>query len=149
MAYEKEKKEIMEAMAAGDDAIYYLEGAMEKLNSAGNWGIADILGGGMIISAVKRSRMREAQREMEKAKQAMMRFSREVADVDRTMNTDLDLDGFMGFADFFFDSFFIDMMVQSKINDAKRQIQAALEQVEEVCDILDAMLRRYEKAEQI
>ncbi|MBQ4595606.1 MAG: hypothetical protein IJI75_08060 [Solobacterium sp.] len=147
MAYEKEKKEIMEAMAAGDDAIYYLEGAMEKLNSAGNWGIADILGGGMIISAVKRSRMREAQREMEKAKQAMMRFSREVADVDRSMNTDLDLDGFMGFADFFFDSFFIDMMVQSKINDAKRQIQAALEQVEEVCDILDAMLRRYEKAQ--
>lgn len=147
MAYEKEKKEIMEAMAAGDDAIYYLEGAMEKLNSAGNWGIADILGGGMIISAVKRSRMREAQREMEKAKQAMMRFSREVADVDRSMNTDLDLDGFMGFADFFFDSFFIDMMVQSKINDAKRQIQAALEQVEEVCDILDAMLRRYERAE--
>ncbi|MDO5121730.1 MAG: hypothetical protein Q4D46_06570, partial [Erysipelotrichaceae bacterium] len=133
--------------AAGDDAIYYLEGAMEKLNSAGNWGIADILGGGMIISAVKRSRMREAQREMEKAKQAMMRFSREVADVDRSMNTDLDLDGFMGFADFFFDSFFIDMMVQSKINDAKRQIQAALEQVEEVCDILDAMLRRYERAE--
>ncbi|MCR5448160.1 MAG: hypothetical protein K6F23_02085 [Solobacterium sp.] len=149
MAYEKEKKEIMEAMAAGDDAIYYLEGAMEKLNSAGNWGIVDILGGGMIISAVKRSRMREAQREMEKAKQAMMRFSREVADVDRSMNTDLDLDGFMGFADFFFDSFFIDMMVQSKINDAKRQIQAALEQVEEVCDILDAMLRRYEKAERI
>ena len=147
MAYEKEKKEIMEAMAAGDDAIYYLEGAMEKLNSAGNWGIADILGGGMIISAVKRSRMREAQREMEKAKQAMMRFSREVAGVDRSMNTDLDLDGFMGFADFFFDSFFIDMMVQSKINDAKRQIQAALEQVEEVCDILDAMLRRYEKAQ--
>ena len=139
----------MEAMAAGDDAIYYLEGAMEKLNSAGNWGIADILGGGMIISAVKRSRMREAQREMEKAIQAMMRFSREVADVDRSMNTDLDLDGFMGFADFFFDSFFIERMVQSKINDAKRQIQAALEQVEEVCDILDAMLRRYEKAEQI
>ena len=147
MAYEKERKEIMEAMAAGDDAIYYLEGAMEKLNSAGNWGIADILGGGMIISAVKRSRMREAQREMEKAKQAMMHFSREVADVDRTMNTDLDLDGFMGFADFFFDSFFIDMMVQSKINDAKRQIQQALEHVEEICDILDAMLRRYERAE--
>lgn len=147
MAYEKERKEIMEAMAAGDDAIFYLEGAMEKLNSAGNWGIADILGGGLIISAVKRSRMREAQREMEKAKQAMRRFSNEVADVDRTMNTDLGLDDFIGFADFFFDSFFIDIMVQSKINDAKRQIQEALEHVEETCDILDAMLRRYEKAQ--
>ncbi len=147
MAYEKERKEIMEAMAAGDDAIFHLEGALEKLNSAGNWGIADILGGGLIVSAVKRSRMREAQAEMEKAKQAMMRFSREVADVDRTMNTDLELDGFMGFADFFFDSFFIDMMVQSKISEAKRQIQEALEQVEETCDILDAMLRRYERAQ--
>lgn len=147
MAYEKERKEIMEAMAAGDDAIFHLEGALEKLNSAGNWGIADILGGGLIVSAVKRSRMREAQTEMEKAKQAMMRFSREVADVDRTMNTDLELDGFMGFADFFFDSFFIDMMVQSKISEAKRQIQEALEQVEETCDILDAMLRRYERAQ--
>jgi hypothetical protein len=147
MAYEKERKEIMEAMAAGDDAIYYLEGAMEKLNSAGNWGIADILGGGLLISAVKRSRMREAQREMEKARDAMMRFSREVADVDRTLNTDLDLDGFMGFADFFFDSFFVDMIVQSKINDAKRQIKEAMEQVEETCDLLDAMLRRYENAQ--
>lgn len=147
MAYEKERKEIMEAMAAGDDAIFHLEGALEKLNSAGNWGIADILGGGLIVSAVKRSRMREAQNEMEKAKQAMMRFSREVADVDRTMNTDLQLDGFIEFADLIFDNFFIDMMVQSKINAAKRQIQEALEQVEETCDLLDAMLRRYERAQ--
>jgi hypothetical protein len=91
--------------------------------------------------------MREAQIEMEKARDAMMRFSREVADVDRTLNTDLDLDGFMGFADFFFDSFFVDMIVQGKINDAKRQIKEAMEQVEETCDLLDAMLRRYENAQ--
>jgi len=146
MAYEKEKKEILEALAAGDEAIYHLEGAQNMLNSAGNWGIADILGGGLFISMIKRNKMREAQREMDEAREALQAFSRELQDVDRAMDIDLDLDGFLGFADFFFDNFMVDVMVQSRISDAKRQVNEAIEQVNDVCDILDGMLRRYEKA---
>jgi len=65
------EKEVAEAVNAANDALYYLSNAEEVLNKARNWGIADIMGGGMIITAVKRQKMREAQNELRKAKNAM------------------------------------------------------------------------------
>ena len=144
MAYEKERKEIMEALRAGDEALYYLEGAQEFLNSAGNWGVADILGGGLFISMMKRNKMRQAQTEIDKARRALAVFRRELSDVDRELNLDLDVDGFLGFADAFFDNFMIDIIVQDKISRAKRQIDNIIEQVNDIIDLLDGMLRRYE-----
>lgn len=38
----------------------------------------------------------------------------------------------MTFADFFFDGFLADVMVQSKINNAKKQVDEAIRRVEEV-----------------
>ena len=39
---------------------------------------------------------------------------------------------FLTFADFFFDGFLADVMVQSKINNAKKQVDEAIRRVEEV-----------------
>ena len=36
---------------------------------------------------------------------------------------------FLSFADYFFDGFVADMLVQSKINDARRQVEDAIEKV--------------------
>ncbi len=146
MAYEKEIKEILEAQKAGDDALYYLEGAKEFLQSAGNWGIADLLGGGIFISMIKRNKMREAKTQIEMARNAMAAFSRELADVDRNLSLELDMDDFLGFADFFFDNFFVDMMVQSKISRARAQVDEAIDRVNDTMDLLDGILRRYESA---
>ena len=54
MAYdlEKEKKE---AIAAGNQALHSLRTAQENLNSARNWGIWDMFGGGFLSTALKQS----------------------------------------------------------------------------------------------
>ena len=43
-----DRKEINEAIVAGDMALNSLYAAQEKLNSASNWGFADLFGGGVI-----------------------------------------------------------------------------------------------------
>ena len=47
MAYDFEK-ERNEAIAAGERALTSLRAAREELRSAGNWGLVDLFGGGMI-----------------------------------------------------------------------------------------------------
>ena len=44
------RREIREAMQAGQEALNYLNQAKDCLNSAGNWGIVDMLGGGMLTT---------------------------------------------------------------------------------------------------
>lgn len=46
MRDEMRRREIEEAAAAGEKALYSLENAREKLQGAKNWGIFDMLGGG-------------------------------------------------------------------------------------------------------
>ena len=46
---------------------------------------------------------------------------------------------FMGFADVFFDNGIIDFMVQSQIEDAKKQVRRAIRRVEEIKDQLSRM----------
>ena len=48
------RREVQEAISAADDAIRHLEDAERELKSARNWGIYDILGGGLISSLIKR-----------------------------------------------------------------------------------------------
>ena len=54
------RKEIDEAVNAANDALYNLGNAESVLKSAKGWGIADILGGRMIVTAIKRGKMNDA-----------------------------------------------------------------------------------------
>ena len=102
MAYDFEK-ERNEAIAAGERALTSLRAAREELRSAGNWGLVDLFGGGMISGLVKHSKMGNAQRYMEQAKLDLQSFSRELQDVNMTHNLNLNVGDFLTFADFFFD----------------------------------------------
>ena len=75
---------------------------------------------------IKHSNMNSAQKHMNEARYALQRFSKELRDVDE----DLDL---------FFDNGIIDFMVQSKIEDAKKQVRRAIRRVEEIKDQLSRM----------
>ncbi len=138
MAYDLEKEK-QEAIDAGERALRSLNAAKENLNSAGNWGIVDMLGGGFFTTMMKRSKMDQAQEQMDQAKYDLQNFSRELQDV--TMNCDLNIEigNFLSFADYFFDGFFVDWMVQDKINRAKDQVAEAIRQVERVMDQLRAI----------
>ena len=123
-------RERQEAIDAGERALDSLYGARRELASAGNWGLLDIFGGGLLSTFAKHSKMGDAQRYMEQAKCDLAAFSRELADVSGTLN--VNTGDFLTFADYFFDGFIADMMVQSRIRDAQRQVDDAIYRVESI-----------------
>lgn len=123
-------QEIHEAICAADEALDALRRAENSLSSAGSWGIFDILGGGFFSTMFKHGRLDQAQAELEEAKAALQRFRRELADLDRSIDIDLDVGDFLRFADYFFDGMIADWMVQSKIRQGQKQVQQAIRQIE-------------------
>ena len=126
------EKEMREAIQAGENALYSLQAAREELQKSGNWGIVDLLGGGLITSLIKHSKMDNASRLMENAKYDLKRFQKELRDVTVNTNLSIDCSDFLTFADFFWDGIIADWLVQSKINDAKSQVDEAIAQVEQI-----------------
>lgn len=126
------RREMKEAIDAGERALSSLRMAQEKLNSAGNWGLFDMFGGGLFSTMIKRSKMDDASELMEAAKFDLKRFQKELKDVNIPLNLRMEVGSFLSFADFFFDGFVADCLVQSKISDAKEQVSDAIFRVEQI-----------------
>lgn len=126
------RQEIDEAIRAGNRARYSLFQAKDCLKSAGNWGLVDIIGGGLFVTFVKRSRMKDAERLVQQARNDLMQFRKELADVSAIAEFHIETGNFLAFADYFLDCFVTDLLVQSKIQDAKKQVDDAIEKVERV-----------------
>ena len=103
MGYDIEKEK-REAIEAGQRALSSLRTAKENLNSAKNWGLVD----------------------MEQAKYDLRSFSRELNDVNVACNLNINTGDFLSFADYFFDGFVVDWMVQDRINNARHQVEEAM-----------------------
>ena len=129
-------REIDEAIRAADDALTYLRRAAQRLGSARNFGVWDILGGGFLATMLKHGQLDRARVEMENARDAMRRFSEELRDVEALPDVELDVGDFLTLADYFFDGFLADVMVQGRIRQAQDQVYRAIRQVERIRDKL-------------
>ena len=143
MKNEMMKQEIREAVTAGERALQSLRAAQDRLNSARSWGIFDMLGGGFITGMIKHSKLNDAASYMEAAKIDLRTFQRELRDVEVPTNIELEISSFLSFADFFFDGFVADYLVQSKIADTRRQVSDAIRRVENILQDLRAMYGYY------
>lgn len=133
------QREVNEAIQAASQALRSLQQAKESLNSAGNWGILDMLGGGLISTFVKHSKMEDAERLVQQARSDLKRLQKELMDVDTVAEFHIETGDFLSFADYFFDGLIADWLVQSRINEAKRQVDSAIQKVEEVLRRLRAL----------
>lgn len=133
-----QKTEIKEAMDAADEALDSLRRAQDRLASAKNWGILDILGGGLISTFMKQNRMSEANDELASARDALKNFASELKDVSDVNLDNIEVNDFLSFADYFFDGAIADWMVQSRISDARDQVRRAIDQIETIRDNLQA-----------
>lgn len=124
------RREMDEAILAGERALESLKLAQGKLDSARNWGIFDIFGGDLFGTFMKHSRMQDASNYMESAKRNLKIFQKELRDVDQKIHLDVNVGGFLSFADFFFDGLVADMLVHSKINEIREQVHDAICHVE-------------------
>ena len=129
MGYDIEKEK-REAIEAGQRALSSLRTAEENLNSAKNWGLVDML---------KHSKMDQARQNMEQAKYDLRNFSRELNDVNMACNLKINTGDFLSFADYFFDGFVVDWMVQDRINNARHQVEEAIRRTEYIINQLQHM----------
>jgi len=132
-------KEKNEALAAGNRALDSLYAARRELQGARNWGLFDMLGGGMISGIMKHSKMNKAQQYMVNAKYDLQNFSREMRDVDTILNLDFNSADFLTFADFFFDGVIADWLMQDRIHKTRSQVEEAIARVEDAMDQLSRL----------
>jgi len=136
-------KELAEAVAAADTAIRALDEVGDSLDSAGNWGTFDLLGGGMIATWAKHSRIDDARGAAHRAQAALDRFARELADVRQGGARGpmvVEIGSFSKFADFFFDGLIADWIVQQRISESRANVASARRDVAEVRHRLAAQI---------
>ncbi|WP_175637877.1 hypothetical protein [Metabacillus schmidteae] len=117
-------QELEEAITAGKNVKHDLLDAQNSLKKARDWGAFDMFGGGTISSFVKHQHLDEAEDCIHKAQTSMRYFQKELLDIHEEAHLEVDISGMLKFADFFFDGFFVDMMVQDKINDSLDQTKS-------------------------
>ena len=124
-------REIDEAIRAGEQALDSLREAKNQLNSARNWGIYDMIGGGLISSMIKHSKIDQANEWMDQANRDLRCFAKELRDVDGE-DLQIDTGSLVTMLDIFCDNFFSDLLVQQKINDGRARIDALSDRIEDV-----------------
>lgn len=118
------KTEISEALREANNCLMISEETLKSLKSAKKWGIYDIIGGGMISSAIKHNRIDDAKTYMERLSYSVDRLNKELGDVDTSIfNEGLNISGFSYTFDIFFDNIFSDFSVQGEINDSLYKIE--------------------------
>ena len=118
-----QKKEIQEAAMAGRKAMGTTETILSELYSAeklNNW---DMLGGdGVITHMVKHSHLDDAQNMVEVLQGQLRKFQTELADINIKTNMQVNIDGFLRFADYFFDGLFTDWSVRERISQSQTSV---------------------------
>ena len=142
---ESQKKELQEAISAGNAALSITQQVLSSLDSAEGWGTWDLFGGGLVADLAKHSHLDEAQGAIEQLQSQLRRFKTELADVTIQADMQVNVDGFLRFADYFFDGLFADWAVLDKINQSQSQVQNTKSQIASVLSRLDSMMRTLEQ----
>lgn len=131
--------EVQEALTEAEKSLDHLYKAQDLLDKAKGWGLADIFGGGLFVTMIKRNRISEAQAELVSARTHINRLLREMNDVRSVDIIRINTDGFAGFADFMGDPI-SDIYVQTKIESARTEIRETIAKIEKIRERLSYML---------
>ena len=124
--------EIGEAEEAGEAALTKLGQAAESLHSANGYSAWDtFFGGGLIATHLKHDALDQSENYLHNAQIALQRFHNELLDVQdmSTKSIAIETDGFVKFADYFFDDIFSAWSVHSKISTAREQVSRVQDDV--------------------
>jgi hypothetical protein len=136
MNNENQKIEIAEAISAGQQLLNTLYEVQRNLNTASNLGIWDMLGGGLFVTMFKHNKIDKAKQLFQQAQHQAKRFQQELADVKIHYTQIVDLDMFVVFGDYFFDNFFMDFYVQTKINESRHKVEQLIYDVNNAINAL-------------
>lgn len=137
---ENQKKEIREAVSAGQSALGTADSVLSELEDADCWNTWDIIGGGGIITHMaKHGHLDDAQEKVEQLQGKLRRFKTELADINIQADMQVNIDGFLRFADYFFDGLFADWAVGDKISESQSSVQEVKNQINSALSKLSSM----------
>lgn len=139
-------KELDEAVVAGRQALYQIEAALGKLDTAEGLSAWDMMGGGLITDMMKYSSMDEAQKRMEGVQSDLRRYQAELADVAQTAQFELHTGDAVAMLDVFFDNIFADWAVCNRILRSAEQLRQVQRRVEDIQRGLERQLLDAEEA---
>jgi hypothetical protein len=137
-------KEINEAISCANTAKYTTEDILSKLESAEKWGTFDIWGGGTVAGIAKHCELDDAQERVERLQIQLRKLKTELADVTIQTDIHVNVDGFLRFADYFYDGLLADCAVQDQIKQSQSQIISTQNKISDVINHLNTMLRNVE-----
>ncbi len=116
---ENQQREVSEALEAGQKAYDIAEQVVDKLEHVKGWSTVDLIGGSILTDVVKYNGLNEIQEMTKELQGALRGFRTELADVKEEISGDIqiDLGGFLTFADYFFDGLLVDWVVHDKIKE--------------------------------
>lgn len=117
-----QSKEWNEALSACRQLVSALQVAEDKLNSAADWGTYDMLGGGIISTSIKHSRIDDARAAIYEARHLLNKLMAELKDVNWSIDVTIDIGEMATFADYFFDGLITDWIVQGRIKESQERI---------------------------
>jgi len=129
IALQRKKVEISEAISTGKAALSSAESVLKSLGSANNMATWDMIGGGMVSDLLKHRNLDRAQHLTRQLKHHLDSFKAELSDVSFDAEIRVSIDGFIRFADYFFDGILVDWAVKDRIHRSIseiRQIQSSI-----------------------
>lgn len=130
-------KEIGEASVVGQRAYQEAEEINDELDSAESWGTWDVFGGGLITDLEKHSHLDEAQSKINHLQTLLSKFKTELADVSISADMQVQIDGFLKFADYFWDGLFTDWTVLDSIHSSQEQMNQVTNMISETLEHLE------------
>ena len=135
-----QKREIREATKAGLEAQSIAEDILCELDDADSWNKWDMVGGGGIITHInKHDHLDEAQALVELLQSKLRRFKTELADIQIDTSVQVNIDGFLRFADYFFDGLFTDWAVSDRIHSSQESVESTKNQIQSILGKLNKM----------
>lgn len=132
-------KELQEAIDAGETALKTANQVKAHLDSAEDWGTWDLFGGGLLADMAKYDELDNAQAAVSRLQAQLRTFKTELVDVTVESDIEVTIDGFTGFADWFFDGLLADWAAMDRISGSIGQINRTRRQLQEVLERLTSM----------
>lgn len=139
------RRELQEAVDAGEAVRDRLRAVEDSLSSAEGWSTWDLLGGGLLADAAKYSHLDEAEKRSDELQSDLRRYQAELSDVTISADFHIRVDGFLSMADVWWDNIFTDWAVRDHIGQAIGRVRETQAQVDALQEALRADLSAAER----
>ena len=111
-------------------ALNHLKAAKADLDCAMGWGIVDIVGGGLLVTMIKQTKMEAAMEHLQSSMRYLQRYRRRNDSTDYARQDFLRMGEFATYTDYILDNPITDIYVQRRINSLRKRVGEAIASME-------------------